>query len=79
MKLSKLGHIQSTFCKSYTIENNESIKGLKASDECFSLVNANLSVSYEVEFRAQLNTDILYRKIIFKSPLPDDLGMFGII
>ncbi|KAF7284151.1 hypothetical protein GWI33_022508 [Rhynchophorus ferrugineus] len=73
LKLSKLGHIQSTFCKSYTIENNELIEGIKASDECFSLANGNLSVPYEIEFRAQLNTDILYRKIIFTSPLPDDL------
>ncbi|XP_030745206.1 uncharacterized protein LOC115874247 isoform X2 [Sitophilus oryzae] len=71
LKLSELNSGAILSCKSYVVGNGQLSQIIQASDRCFNLTGQNSSLDYEIEFRAQLNTDVLYKKLVFKPLHPD--------
>ncbi|CAG9773172.1 unnamed protein product [Ceutorhynchus assimilis] len=68
LKLYQDSKPETSICKMYSITNQARLPMSQMDDSCFNLNTYNTSVDYVLEFKAELKTDILYKKLIFRFP-----------
>ncbi|XP_066145197.1 uncharacterized protein [Euwallacea fornicatus] len=68
LRLSEEGRSETSICKVYSTGSQVHLPISEAFETCFNLGHYNTSVNYVLEFKGELNTDILYKRIMFKFP-----------
>lgn len=68
LKVSEVKKPEVSMCKIYIIANQDKLPIGDVYDSCFPLNNYNESVNYLLEFKGELNTDILFKHIAFTLP-----------
>lgn len=68
LKLTPEDKPEAAVCKVYSVVPQAPLPIPEAFDPCFNPNQYNTSSSYTLELKAELNTDILYKKVLFSFP-----------